>query len=167
MNPKVNSTYLCLISKCRNVTTLKNFRPISLCNTLYKIITKIISTRIKPHLAKIISPNQASFMAKRRASNNVIIVQEYVKYLFKMRGKQPTMILKIDFEKTFESIEWSFIRQALSFFNFPQKLSQLILSYISTFSISILVNRAKLPISTLLEALNKVILCHIISSSFV
>lgn len=96
----------------------KNFRPIGLCNTQYKIITKIIANRIKPFLQSLIGETQASFLYKRRFSDNAIIVQEYINHFRKMKGLTPHMILKIDLEKVVDRLEWSFIRQALFFFNF-------------------------------------------------
>ncbi|KAM3245912.1 hypothetical protein P3L10_007679 [Capsicum annuum] len=56
MDTEVNTYYLCLIPKFQNVVTLKNIRPIDLCNTQYKIVSKIIANRIKPFLNKIIGP---------------------------------------------------------------------------------------------------------------
>lgn len=66
--PNINDTYLCLFSKINNAINLKkNFRPISLCNTIYKIITKIIANRIKSFLNFLISQEQASFFKNRQA----------------------------------------------------------------------------------------------------
>lgn len=70
-----NDTYLCLIPKNFNVNNLKNLRPIGLCNTIYKVVTKIIANRLKPLLANIINPYQASFLKGRRASDNATIIQ--------------------------------------------------------------------------------------------
>lgn len=74
MEKEVNTTYLYLIPKCYNNVTLKNFRPSGLCNTQYKIITKIIANKIKPFLSKIIGPTEANFLPDRIASDNAIIV---------------------------------------------------------------------------------------------
>lgn len=69
MNFVVNTTHLCMVPKCANATVLNNFRPISLCNTMYKLNTKIIVNRIKHVLSSIIGPNLASFLSNMRASN--------------------------------------------------------------------------------------------------
>lgn len=61
---KINLTYLCLIPKIFGVSTTSQFRPISLCNIIDKIITKIIVNRIKPLLPLTIGPIQASFLKK-------------------------------------------------------------------------------------------------------
>jgi hypothetical protein len=60
-----NSTFLALIPKNLNPSSFSRFRPISLCNVSYKLITKIIANRIKPLLHKLISPNQSGFMLKK------------------------------------------------------------------------------------------------------
>lgn len=140
MDPSVNTTFLCLIPKCPNAISIKNYRPIGLHNTLYKLIIKIIVFRMKPLFHKIIGPSQASFFQNRRASDHAIIVQEFITHFKKIKGKQGSMILKIDLEKIFNRLEWSFIRDTLHFFSFPQPLISLIMSCVSTTTIFILIN---------------------------
>lgn len=77
---ELNKTYLCLIPKTKQPSQITQYRPISLCNTLYKLITKIIVKQIKPLLMTIISPEQSTFLPNRRASDNAIIVQEIMHY---------------------------------------------------------------------------------------
>lgn len=60
-----------------------------------------------------------------------------------MKGKYPSMLLKLDLEKTFDKLEWSFIRRALSYFNIPPYMIFLIMSCVTTTSISILINGSK------------------------
>ena len=69
----LNETLISLIPKCPNLESLKNFRPISLCNSIYKVVTKIIVGRIRPHLDKLISPNQTAFVPGGRGLDNVIV----------------------------------------------------------------------------------------------
>lgn len=80
---------------------LRNFRPIGLSNTMYKLVTNIIVNRIKSFLHNIIGPSQASFLSNRRAADNAIVVQEYITHFEKIKGKNANMILKIDLEKAF------------------------------------------------------------------
>lgn len=97
---EINKTYLCLIPKMPNANNIKNFRPIGLCNTIYKIITKILANRLKPFLDKIITPFQASFMKNRRASDNAIIIQELISNLKKVKGKHGHIILKSTWKRS-------------------------------------------------------------------
>lgn len=105
MPPDSSATLLYLIPKCRNAMTLKRLRLIGLCNTTFKIVTKIIVNRIKPFLPSIIGPSQASFLTNRRAFDQAIIIQEYIHHFNKMKGKTSSMILKINLEKAFDKIE--------------------------------------------------------------
>ena len=69
----LNRTHIALIPKIQGLETLGNYRPISLCNTVYKIITKIIVARLRPFLDKLISPLQTAFVPGRRGIDNAII----------------------------------------------------------------------------------------------
>lgn len=105
MPKEANATYLYLIPKCPNANTIRNFRPIGLCNFSYKIITKILINKIKPYLDHLIEPTQASFLANRRAADNAIIIQEYINHFKRIKGRKANMILKINLEKAFDRIE--------------------------------------------------------------
>ena len=81
----LNRTHIVLIPKIQGLETLGNYRPISLCNTIYKVITKIIVARLRPHLEKIISPLQTAFVPVRKGIDNAIIVQEIIHTLSKKK----------------------------------------------------------------------------------
>lgn len=102
------------------------FRPVSLCNTLYKIITKIIINRIKPFLHQLISHTQSAFQRNKRLIDNVIIVQELHTHFRHSKSKSSNMLLKMKIEKAFDRMKWSFIRRSLTFFNFTPQLISLI-----------------------------------------
>lgn len=78
MEPDMNKTLLCLIAKVTNVNMIKNYKPIKLCNTAYKLIIKITVNRLKLLRHTIIGLIRASFLSNRRASDNAITVQEFV-----------------------------------------------------------------------------------------
>ena len=137
-------TNIVLIPKIQGPETLGNYRPISLCNIVYKIVTKIIVGRIRPFLDQLISPCQAAFVPGRRGVDNAIIVQEIIHTMGKTRGNIGYMALKIDLEKAYDKLEWSLIKGMLSRFNFPDNLIDLILSSVSSVSTSLLLNGGSL-----------------------
>lgn len=140
-----NETLIVLVPKCDGPQSLNHFRPISLCNTMYKTLTKVIVNWIRPLLDKLVSPQQAAFIPGRKGSDNVIIAQELIHSMTKKKGRKGALAIKIDLEKAYDRIEWSFLHQALFFFKFPEKLIRLIMKCVATPSIQILVNGNKLP----------------------
>lgn len=92
----INDTFLCLIPKFPNANNLRNFRPISLCNTIYKVITKIIANRIKPYLVNLISPYKTSFLKGQHACDNAILIEELMIHITNTTNKTGSLILKLD-----------------------------------------------------------------------
>ena len=107
-------TLISLIPKCQNPKSLSHYRPISLCNSIYKVVSKIIVARIKPHLSSLISPVQTAFVPGRNGTNNVIIAQELFHTLDqKKKGRVGYMAIKLDLEKAYDRLEWSFVHKIL------------------------------------------------------
>ena len=140
----LNKTHIVLIPKIQGPETIGNYRPISLCNSVYKIITKIIVARIRPHLDTLVSPYQAAFVPGRRGVDNAIIVQELIHTIGRAKGKYGVMAIKIDLEKAYDRIEWISIREMLTHFNFPKNLINLIMSCVTFVSTSLLFNGGNL-----------------------
>ncbi|GLT58322.1 hypothetical protein SLA2020_312230 [Shorea laevis] len=138
--PNWNECLITLIPNVNSPETINQFRPIGLCNINYKIVSKIIVHRLKPLLDSIISPCQANFVPGRRGSDNILILQELVYSFNRKTGRKGGMIIKLDLEKAYDRLEWSFIRETLIFFQFPPMLISLIMSCISSTSMAILVN---------------------------
>ena len=86
---------------------------------MYKIISKIIVNWLRPLLENIVSPFQSAFILGRRGTDNIIIVQELIHTIGRAKGRKGYMTIKIDLEKAYDRIEWSFIREMLLKFNFP------------------------------------------------
>ncbi|KAK9990873.1 hypothetical protein SO802_025858 [Lithocarpus litseifolius] len=140
----LNETLISLIPKCQSPASLNNYRPISLCNTVYKMVTKIIVGRLRPFLDKLISPIQAAFVPGRRGLDNVVIAQELIHSIDLKKGNNSFMAIQVDLAKAYDRLEWNFIHKVLRAFHFPDGLISLIMSYISSSSLSILFNGGKL-----------------------
>ncbi|XP_075669797.1 uncharacterized protein LOC142639522 [Castanea sativa] len=124
--------------------SISSYRPISLCYSVYKIVSKILVGRIRPLLDHLISPCQAAFVPGRRGANNAIVMQEIIHTMGIAKGKGGYVALKIDLEKAYDKLKWSFIRGMLIIYNFPDNLIEIIMSCISSVSTSILFNGGSL-----------------------
>ena len=106
-----------LITKIPNPKTVKDWRPISLLNTDYKILASIIATRLKPILNSIISQAQQCGLPNRQIYNNHLNILSVINYTNEF--PQPLAILQIDFYKAFDSISHNFILSTASKLQIP------------------------------------------------
>ena len=114
--------------------------PISLCNIVYKIISKILANGLKFLLLKIISPIQSAFVPKRNIQDNTILAHELLHSFKTKRGKGGFTFLKMDLEKAFDRMKWSFLLAIMEKLGFSSIWISWIKIYISTPSFSILLN---------------------------
>ncbi|XP_057763555.1 uncharacterized protein LOC130984081 [Arachis stenosperma] len=84
-------------------------RTISLCNVSYKVITKLLATYLRKIMDHLISLAQCSFVLERQSSNNIIISQEVIHSMQNKKGPKVWMAIKIDLEKVYDRLKWSFI----------------------------------------------------------
>lgn len=116
---QMKETLITFISKCDDPSRISHFRPIALCNVIYKAVTKVIAHRLKIILPKVVSAAQSSFVPGRHTTDNAIILQEMVHSLNYMKGRKGYMVIKLDLEKAYDRIEWSFIKHTLELLNIP------------------------------------------------
>ena len=108
------------------------------------MVTKIIVGCLRPLLDKLVFSNQTAFVLGRKGLDNVVVAQELIHSLDKLKGKVGFMAIKVDLVKAYDRLEWSFIRNVLKAFRFPDELIKLIMSCVTFTTISILLNGVKL-----------------------
>ncbi|XP_030478273.1 uncharacterized protein LOC115695341 [Cannabis sativa] len=107
---KINETLICLISKVKQPTKMSEFRPISLCNVVYKVVSKCLANRMKTSMNSTILANQSAFIGGRIIQDNVILGFESLHCTRKGRfGNGSKMALKLDMSKAYDRVEWDFI----------------------------------------------------------
>lgn len=136
----MNDTNITLIPKKNCPTSPADFRPISLCNVSYKIISKSLADHTKSVLPYLISDSQQAFIKGRRIASNLIIAQEIV-HSFNLKSfKQNAFLLKLDPAKAFDRLEWNFIEKALHCKGFQGHFINLVLACINSAIFSVNLN---------------------------
>ncbi|GJR13403.1 putative RNA-directed DNA polymerase [Tanacetum coccineum] len=136
---EINATIIALVPKTKTPKKVFDFRPISCCNVLYKCISKVIANRIKRVLNSIVNSCQSAFIPARQISDNILLTQELMRNYHRNYGP-PKVAFKIDINKAYDTVDWSFLRQCLVHFGFPLKMVNWIMSCMSSPSFSVNVN---------------------------
>ena len=106
MLPDINHTNIVLIPKVKNPERMSEFRPISLCHVIYKIISKVLANKLKQVLPQIISPTQSTFVLGRLINDNVLVAYETLHTMHsRKKGKTGSMALKLDISKAYDCVE--------------------------------------------------------------
>ncbi|WOL17755.1 hypothetical protein Cni_G26548 [Canna indica] len=126
-----NDIDLIFIPKTNNPSSVRDYRPISLCNVNYRILSKVLAGRMKLVLNDLISYNQIAFIRGRSIHDNITVAQEIIHSIYNSKGKNPYVVVKIDLEKTFDIISWNVIFGMLNHLGFPDKFINCIESCIT------------------------------------
>jgi Reverse transcriptase (RNA-dependent DNA polymerase) len=132
-------SHLVLIPKRENPCRPEHFRPLSVCSVYYRLLTKIIANRVKPLLPDLISYTQTTFLKGRSIQENVLLLDEVLHSFQMVEFKTKAFTLKADLFKAFDTLGWRYLEKVLRKYNFPQQLTNLILSCVigSKFSIKL------------------------------
>ncbi|XP_023633512.1 uncharacterized protein LOC111829070 [Capsella rubella] len=137
----LNATNICLIPKTDRPRSMKEFRPISLCNVCYKVLSKILSLRLKKFLPDLISETQSAFVSGRLITDNILIAQENFHALrTNSNCRKNFMAIKTYMSKAFDRVEWPFLNALMLKMGFAQKWVDMIMFCISSVSYQVIIN---------------------------
>ncbi|KAJ0711326.1 putative RNA-directed DNA polymerase [Helianthus annuus] len=136
---QINHTIIALVPKKDSPNSVLDYRPISCCNVLFKCISKILSDRIKGSLNVLVSINQSAFVSGQKISDNILLTQELMHNYHINRGP-PRCAFKIDIQKAYDTVNWSFLESILHRFGFHRKMVNWIMTCVTTVSYSLSIN---------------------------
>jgi hypothetical protein len=135
---RLNFGEIILLPKVNEAERIQQYHPICLLNVSFKIFTKVATIQLNTVADHVIRPSQTAFMQGRNILDGVVVLHETVHELH--RKKLNGVILKIDFEKAYDKVKWSFLQQTLRMKGFSDEWCALINSFVLGGSVSIKVN---------------------------
>ena len=140
---EVYNSLIVLIPKIKSSSSVNHFRPISLCITVYKTISKLIVSRIRPMLDKLISLAQLAFIPGRWIAENQLLVHEVLHSFKRKKVTWGFLALKIDLQKAYDWVNWKFLQAVLVNFGFYETFIKWIMECVGSVSSSVLINGGK------------------------
>ena len=128
----------CLPKGNKDKQYLKNWRPISLLNTSYKLASSCIAERLKLVLPKLINEDQTGFISGRFIGENIRLLYDVINYT--ERNNLPGMLVLVDFEKAFDSVAWDFLFDVLNYFKFGVSFQKWVKMFYNNIQSCVIVN---------------------------
>ena len=141
-SPSIKTAKVKLIPKKENCDQIKNWRPISLTNCIYKLYSKILSRRMARILPILLGPHQKAYLQHQIISEASANILEYIEN--NKDNDTPTYLVALDFSKAFDSVSHNTIIQTLAFFGFPPKFISIIRHWLSNRNACIMLDNKKL-----------------------
>ena len=139
--PNFNETHIVLIPKIKEPKRVTNYRPISLSNVTYKIVSKVIANRLKKILPSIISKTQSAFVHGRLITDNVLVAFETMHHISNKKfGKVGEMARKLDMSKAYDTVGWEYLEKIMKKFGFDERWRVLVMRCVRSVTYSIKIN---------------------------
>ncbi len=134
---KINYTHIALVLKIKNPEIITDFRPIYLCNVIYKIASKVLANRLKKVLPLVVSESQSAFVPSCLIIDNVLVAFQVMHSMsLKRRGRKGQMAIKLDMSKAYDRVEWAFVEEVIHRLRFAEGWIKMIMMCIN----SVLIN---------------------------
>jgi hypothetical protein len=139
--------FIVIIPKVKNPSNLSQFRPISLCNVVFKIASNVLANRLKKILPEVVSKEQLAFVPGRLITDSVITAYECLHFMKNNRSKKNShYALKFDMRKAYDRLEWDYLQVIMKKLGFAQRFVDTIMRGVCIVSFLVLFNGAKTKI---------------------
>lgn len=138
MRQEIAHSNLILVPKITGPTKVTDFRPISVCNLLYKVISKLLAHKMQPWMDFLISKSQTAFVPGREISENIILLREILHSFKSTKNGDGEFVLKADLAKAFDRVDWTYLFTLLPVYGFSPTMCRWIEACVTSSKFTIL-----------------------------
>ncbi|XP_022880540.1 uncharacterized protein LOC111397792 [Olea europaea var. sylvestris] len=136
---QINHTIITLVPKSNHTPNVGDHRPISCCNVIYKVISKILASRLRPILKTIVDQAQTAFVEGKSMTENIHLAQELMRQ-YNRKRVAPRCLSKIDLKKAYDLVNWDFLKEVLEGLCFPSRFVEWVMECVTTLTYSVALN---------------------------
>ncbi|XP_022867239.1 uncharacterized protein LOC111386969 [Olea europaea var. sylvestris] len=138
---QINHAVIALVQNSSHNPSFGDYRPISCCNVICKVITKTLASRLRPILGDIVDQAQTAFIECRSMTENIHLAQELLRQYNRKRVTS-RCLLKIDIRKAYDLVSWDFLKSVLEGLNFPLRFTQWAMECVTSPTYSVALNES-------------------------
>lgn len=138
INVVTNEILICQIPKKKDSAKVRDFRPISLVTSLYKVVSKVLATRLREVLEETISATHGAFVKNRQILDAVLVANEVV--LKAMKRDKVGLVFKIDFDHAYDHVEWKVVDEVMDRKGFGGRWRSWIMGYLQYVNFFVMIN---------------------------
>ncbi|KAJ3685147.1 hypothetical protein LUZ61_014311 [Rhynchospora tenuis] len=140
LDPALARSNVVLIPKIDDPKEVTDYRPVSVCNFIYKVISKLLSARMRVIMSKLVGSNQCAFVPGRIISDNILLLREIMHSFASSAFPKQAFCFKCDLSKAFDRMEWHFVVRVLQLYGFPPAFISWVMGCVTSASFAILFN---------------------------
>lgn len=139
MYEPINTSLVILIPKNQEAKYARDYRPISCCTTIYKVISKVLTTRLSRVIKNIVHQSQAAFVPGQKIHDQILLAYELIQG-YERKGGTPRCMLQLDIQKSYDTVDWKALELIMREVGIPRQFINWVMKTVTIVTYKFVVN---------------------------